>query len=65
MFRTQIVWMGGRLTVEPGLELISTSDHVPEPGAVPVANDVTLAAGSAFRAVMLLQTTSFVRQRRP
>jgi len=26
---------------------------------------VTLAAGSAFRAVILLQTTSFVRQRRP
>ena len=34
--RTQIVWIGGRLTVEPELELIKLNDHVPEPGVVPV-----------------------------
>jgi hypothetical protein len=34
--RTQTVWIGGRLTVEPELELIKVNDHVPEPGAVPV-----------------------------
>ena len=35
---TQIVWMGGRLTLDPVLELINDNDHVPEPGAVPDAN---------------------------
>jgi len=34
--RTQTVWIGGRLTVEPELELIKLNDHVPEPGTVPV-----------------------------
>ena len=33
--RTQIVWIAGRLTVEPELELIKLNDHVPEPGTVP------------------------------
>ena len=34
--RTQTVWIGGRLTVEPELELIKLNDHVPSPGVVPV-----------------------------
>ncbi len=38
MSLTQIVWMGGRLTLDPVLELINDNDHVPEPGAVPDAN---------------------------
>ena len=51
--RTQIVWIAGRLTVEPELELIKDNDHVPEPGAVPEENAANVSKMSLVTVVMV------------
>jgi hypothetical protein len=51
--RTQIVWIAGRLTVEPELELIKLNDHVPEPGAVPVLKAANESKISLVTVVMV------------
>ena len=53
--RTQTVWIGGRLTVEPELELIKVNDHVlPTPGpAVPELNASTVSKMSLVIVVVV------------
>ena len=51
--RTQIVWIAGRLTVEPELESIKVNDHVPEPGAVPEENALNVSKMSLVIVVVV------------
>jgi hypothetical protein len=51
--RTQTVWIGGRLTVEPDPELIKLSDHVPEPGTVPVEKAANVSKMSLVTVVVV------------
>jgi hypothetical protein len=49
--RTQIVWIGGRLTVEPELELIKVKDHVGI--AVPESNAASVSKMSLVISVVV------------